>query len=204
MDMQIDSEIVKAERQRRGWSQEQLAATTGLGVRTIQRIESTGTSSAESSKALSAVLELPLARLVAKQTLHGRTFRHRALLACTATALAVIGSAGFLVSRADATEVAMSIVLDSETSGVSTMNIASEDGKPTEIKLEGDLRLVLVPKRIEGDRVLLSVDFYVFEDNEYKLRASPKILMQEGIAASISMDSGHGKPVSLSVTPKKH
>jgi transcriptional regulator with XRE-family HTH domain len=174
MDMQIDAEIIKIERQRRGWSQEQLASTTGLGVRTIQRIESTGVASSESSRALSAVFELPLSQFAVKQESRGQVLGRRALLACAATALAVLVSAGFLVSRAQATEVAMSIVLDSEPSGVSKMNIASEDGKPTEIKLERDLKLVLIPKRIEGNRVLLSVDFYVFEGTEYKLLATPK------------------------------
>lgn len=53
--MQIDGNIIKAERIRRAWSQEQLANATGLSLRTIQRIEKTGIASNESVKALAAV-----------------------------------------------------------------------------------------------------------------------------------------------------
>ena len=38
--MQIDSARLKQLRQQRAWSQEHLAALTGLSVRTIQRLES--------------------------------------------------------------------------------------------------------------------------------------------------------------------
>ena len=37
--MKINSEKVRDLRNKRGWSQEQLAAACGLGLRTIQRIE---------------------------------------------------------------------------------------------------------------------------------------------------------------------
>ena len=42
MDMKVDSSYIKRERERRAWSQEHLAEVTGLGLRTIQRIEKTG------------------------------------------------------------------------------------------------------------------------------------------------------------------
>jgi transcriptional regulator with XRE-family HTH domain len=50
--------LIQKLRLQRGWSQEQLAELTGLSVRTIQRIERGQTPSAESLKALAAVLEV--------------------------------------------------------------------------------------------------------------------------------------------------
>jgi transcriptional regulator with XRE-family HTH domain len=50
--------LIQKLRLQRGWSQEQLAEVTGLSVRTIQRIERGQTPSAESLKALAAVLEV--------------------------------------------------------------------------------------------------------------------------------------------------
>ena len=50
--------LIQKLRLQRGWSQEQLAEITGLSVRTIQRIERGQTPSAESLKALAAVLEV--------------------------------------------------------------------------------------------------------------------------------------------------
>jgi ribosome-binding protein aMBF1 (putative translation factor) len=51
MDMRLDSALIRQEREKRAWSQEHLAGVTGLALRTIQRIESTGSASYESHTA---------------------------------------------------------------------------------------------------------------------------------------------------------
>jgi transcriptional regulator with XRE-family HTH domain len=63
MDMKLKSAIVRQEREKRAWSQEHLAGVTGLALRTIQRIESTGLASYESTSAIAAVLDLPITAL---------------------------------------------------------------------------------------------------------------------------------------------
>ena len=63
MDMRIDSDLVRSERERRAWSQEHLASVTGLGLRTITRIETTGRASHESVKALASVFQIEVAAL---------------------------------------------------------------------------------------------------------------------------------------------
>lgn len=63
MDMRVDPKRIRAERERRAWSQEHLATVSGLGLRTIQRIEKTGAASFESVRALAAVLEVSVAEL---------------------------------------------------------------------------------------------------------------------------------------------
>src|SRR5262245_24301573 len=63
MDMKVDSSYVRAQREQRAWSQEHLAEVTGLGLRTIQRIEKTGTASYESARSLAAVFEVDVATL---------------------------------------------------------------------------------------------------------------------------------------------
>ncbi|MGU5723208.1 2TM domain-containing protein [Aeromonas sanarellii] len=55
--------IVRKLRLQRGWSQEQLAAFTGLSVRTIQRIEQGQQPGLESLKALASVFELDVTQL---------------------------------------------------------------------------------------------------------------------------------------------
>lgn len=45
--MKIDPEIIRHLREERAWSQEHLAAVTGLSLRTIQRVESEANASAE-------------------------------------------------------------------------------------------------------------------------------------------------------------
>lgn len=72
MDLKIDSDFIRAERQKRGWSQEHLAAAAGLGIRTIQRMESGSAASSESARCLAAVFEVPFSRLLIENRRHSR------------------------------------------------------------------------------------------------------------------------------------
>lgn len=56
--MKIDAKRIRAEREKRAWSQGHLASVTGLGLRTIQRIESSGQASYESVSAIASVLKM--------------------------------------------------------------------------------------------------------------------------------------------------
>jgi hypothetical protein len=48
MDVQVDRDRIRSEREKRAWRQEHLAGAAGIGARTIQRIEATGVASYES------------------------------------------------------------------------------------------------------------------------------------------------------------
>lgn len=58
MDMKIKTNKIKALRKEKLWSQEELSVASGLGIRTIQRAESSGSASMETVKALSAAFEV--------------------------------------------------------------------------------------------------------------------------------------------------
>ena len=58
MEMKVDAKRIRDERTARAWSQEHLANVAGLSLRTIQRIESTGSASFESVTALASGLSL--------------------------------------------------------------------------------------------------------------------------------------------------
>jgi transcriptional regulator with XRE-family HTH domain len=64
MDMKIDAKRIREERQRRAWSQEHFATLTGLGLRTVQRIESAGGASHESIAAIASVMSIPVDQLL--------------------------------------------------------------------------------------------------------------------------------------------
>lgn len=55
--MQLNQLWIREERQRRGWTQQQLAEFCGLSLRTIQRVELQGNASLETCQALASVLE---------------------------------------------------------------------------------------------------------------------------------------------------
>lgn len=61
--MLLDRAKIKTERLNRAWSQAQLAEISGVGLRTIQRIEAEGKSSLESTKALASVFCLSVTEL---------------------------------------------------------------------------------------------------------------------------------------------
>jgi transcriptional regulator with XRE-family HTH domain len=67
MEVKVNSNLIRSERENRGWTQEHLASVTGLSLRTIQRIEKTGSASFESVTALASVLAVDLAKLRASE-----------------------------------------------------------------------------------------------------------------------------------------
>jgi transcriptional regulator with XRE-family HTH domain len=66
MEMELNKEALKNQRDCRAWSQTQLAVVSGLSIRTIQRIEKTGVASQESAKSLASVYECSITELVTK------------------------------------------------------------------------------------------------------------------------------------------
>lgn len=63
-DMKLKPSIVRQLREKRLWSQEELAHASGLSLRTIQRIESGSTASKETIKAIVAALEVTVEEIV--------------------------------------------------------------------------------------------------------------------------------------------
>ncbi len=64
----IDIELLKKLRAKKYWSQEELATASGLSHRTIQRVESSGNCSLESSKALAAALDIEAGQLKRRES----------------------------------------------------------------------------------------------------------------------------------------
>lgn len=63
MEVKVDSKRIRSERESRGWSQGHLASVAGLSLRTIQRIEKTGSASYESATALASVFAIDVSHL---------------------------------------------------------------------------------------------------------------------------------------------
>ncbi|MDA0270029.1 MAG: helix-turn-helix transcriptional regulator [Chloroflexi bacterium] len=55
--MKIDGHLILALRTQRSWSQDELAVAAGLNLRTVQRIERSGTTSLHSKKSLAAAFD---------------------------------------------------------------------------------------------------------------------------------------------------
>lgn len=66
--MKIKAELVLQARAQKSWSQEELAIASGLNLRTIQRIESDGSASLQSKKALASALDIDIHDLDYQET----------------------------------------------------------------------------------------------------------------------------------------
>jgi transcriptional regulator with XRE-family HTH domain len=64
MDMQLNKDQLRREREVRAWSQSHLAEVAGLSMRTVQRIENSGSASLESAMAIAAAFDTQVEALL--------------------------------------------------------------------------------------------------------------------------------------------
>ena len=230
MDMRVDPKRIRAERERRAWSQEHLATVSGLGLRTIQRIEKTGAASFESVRALAAVLEVSVADLrvlrddatavdresddssgstqVHPNSPDGRAksrfrFRVRPVLGGAAAALTAAGAL-FVATKGWADVVMLDVGVSMNDSQVEQSQLVTEANDHVALRAIDDmLRVVMVPT-IEKNGIMLATEIYLFEGNGYVLASSPKVLVEDGRQAEIELTTKDGTSIHFSITPHKN
>ena len=77
--MKVDANLIVELRLERSWSQEEFAIACGLNRRTIQRIESAGTASLQSIKAICAAFELDIGDVRVEELKPMRKFEYKAV-----------------------------------------------------------------------------------------------------------------------------
>jgi len=233
MDMRIDSKKIRAERERRAWSQEHLATVSGLGLRTIQRIEKTGAASFESARALASVFEVSVADLrvlrddvattsddYSVRAGHSVTtevqsvppgaqpksrfrFRARPVLGGAAAALTAAGAL-FVATKGWADVVMLDVGVSMNDSQLEQSQVVSEANDHVALRAIDDrLRVVMVPT-IEKNGIMLATEIYLLEGNGYVLASSPKVLVENGKQAEIDLTTKDGASIHFSITPHKN
>jgi transcriptional regulator with XRE-family HTH domain len=213
MDMRIDAKRIRAERERRAWSQEHLAIVSGLGLRTIQRIEKTGAASFESARALAAVLEVDVAALrVAREepqpaqqsTMPSRfRFRARPMLGGAAAALTAAGAL-FVASKGLADVVMLDVGVSMNDSQVEQSQLVTEANDHVALRAIDDMLRVVVVPTIQKDGIMLATEIYVLEGGGYVLASSPKLLVENGKPAEIELTTKDGSLIHFSITPHQN
>lgn len=209
MDMRIDSSYIKAQRARRAWSQEHLAEVSGLGLRTIQRIEKTGAASYESARSLAAVFEIDVAKLrVAEPTLVEPRRVSISLRPVLGVVGALVTGGALLVTSstfaADKVLMDVTVAVDSKTDADSalTTQVVVDDGKfvpqVNELKL-GDLRFSIVPRVQTPDRVLLEVSIYERRGDEEFVVSQPQLIALSGEPTEVVIDDD-ARTLRLAIT----
>ena len=203
MDMKINADRVKSERQKRAWSQEHLAAAAGLGIRTIQRLETVGTTSNETVKSLAAVFGCVPQDLLVPNAPPSRALNWKRLLPVSAFGCAALVSGTLLLTRANASEMMLDVILGKDDSNVKAFKLLAEEGHPVEARVERQLKILITPTVQPNNLVLLSAEIYGYEGNEYRLLATPKVLTRQGVDAVIQVKLADGKDLQMSINPKK-
>jgi transcriptional regulator with XRE-family HTH domain len=77
--MKINAELVLELRNKKSWSQDELAIASGLNLRTIQRIENEATASLQSRKALASALDIDTLALEYKELNKMKQYEYKTL-----------------------------------------------------------------------------------------------------------------------------
>ena len=214
MDMKIDSAKVRIERDKRAWSQEQLADVAGIGVRTVQRIETSGNASPETVKALAVALNLTLDQLIQIPTSESKfkiNFKKIGTGLCLA---AVVLAVVILVLRPYQREFfVLSYGIDIDKN-LFADQILIDAEIPREITINKMLRVVITAsienaeayEYIENyeDRVLLQIEVFKPEGEEFIPWAKPRILTADDHEARIQLRGDNETSINIKLTPKLH
>ena len=220
MDMKVDSSYIKAQREQRAWSQEHLAEVTGLGLRTIQRIETTGAASYESARSLAAVFEVDVAKLRDERARSDSGPRLSIPLRPFLGVLAALaaGAALLVATRSFADQVLMDVGIRLNapipgSTGVDTREwftqVVVDDGtlvpNVNEMRLE-ELRFTIVPKLLPDGLIL--IEMQIFEqkgENDVLdvLLSSPRLVIRDGQKAEVETGD-EARRFRFSITPRRH
>ena len=204
MDMQIDSNRVKAERTRRAWSQEHLAAAAGLSLRTVQRVENAGSAAPETLRALAAVFEVDLAVLrtpAAPPELPVRKVRGWRYAAVAASAVVALG---MLTTRdARAGEVQLDVGVSLNDAKLSQSQVVATEGKSAEIRLEGQVRVFVNPAVTQQGQILLSIRVEEPSGSKWVEVAEPRVLAANDTQTEVNVTSPKGNKFRITIRPRQ-
>ena len=203
MDMQIDSKRIRAEREQRAWSQEHLAEVAGVALRTIQRVETSGAGSFETAKALAAVFQIDVATLRAAAVVRPFTFTRRAGYWSAAASVVLAVLLVFITREAVAGQLLLDVGLNIDGTELGKNQLITAEGKDAEIRLDGQLRLVLLPTINQDGSVALAMQVYEFKGGEFVLMSKPKLFVADNKRAEVHLASSAGRVIKIAVTPHK-
>ena len=201
--MQIDSKRIRAEREKRAWSQEHLAEVAGLALRTVQRVETTGTGSYETVKSLAAVFELDVAGLRVAEVRPRVSFTCRARYWSAAISLVLAVSLVLVVREAVAAQVMLDVGLSIDGQELGQNQLITAEGKDAEIRLEDQLRVILLPTINADGSVALALQIYEFAGKDFVLVSKPKMFVADNKRAEVHVTSPRGSVIRIAITPHR-
>ncbi len=181
--MQIDQHQVRSERERRAWSQEHLAQAAGLGLRTIQRIESGGHASFESALAIASALEVSVDELAAKGARREQQVSRKRIGLGFAMATGLV-AAVFVARFALAEQYQVDLGVNVNGGDQDKRALIIDEGEQATLQFDGQLKTVIEPSVVDvNGREKVSVSLKIYERDEsgnYALLQSPDLVHEDG------------------------
>jgi transcriptional regulator with XRE-family HTH domain len=183
MDMHINKEFLRQQREQRGWTQSHLAEVADLSLRTVQRIETSGIASKESAMALAAGLEIKLNDLLIQQSSPDADRSQLRRWNIAGLLLVTLSGAGWW-SFASADQIAINLSIKTPANSKSEMQMLSENGQQSEVKFDGEFRLLFTATR-QDKNLLIATEIYDFVEGEYQLLSTPSFMVADNQEAGI-------------------
>ncbi len=198
MDMQLNKETLKHEREKRAWSQSHLAEVAGLSLRTVQRIERTGSASLDSAKAIASAFDKQVDQMCIPLPISGsRKFAQVPLFATACMSVLLIIT---WWSNAFAEPIMLNLSVSTHDKNLADVQLLNENGEQSELQIDGILKVKLTPSVSQG-KVILSTQIYEFVKDNYELKAEPQLVTNNKMAAEIHFDAENGEVYQLLIEP---
>jgi len=201
MEVKLDRILIKSERQKRAWSQEHLADASGLGLRTIQRIEKNGVASYESIRALAAVFSLRIEDLAAMPDKKQRRINMGGVAAGLVATVLMATTAGIFTNNSWAEQVMLDVGISQNDEEMTEGQLLTAEGKEAEMRINDTVRVVIVPKIQDDGKVFLSVRIYEIVDGEVLLLSEQKLVTANNREADIRIEGESGNSFRVLITP---
>lgn len=192
MDMQLNKEQLRREREVRAWSQSHLAEVAGLSMRTVQRIENSGSASLESAKAIAAAFDTQVEALLAPEVVVAKDMgdknksiakRLSALVAAFAVAAAGFGWR----SQAYADQIMVDLAVSEGGKSIASVHLLNEAGKSSEAKVDDRIKVKVTSTKQSDGNIFLDAQVYFYNGKTFELKASPKLLVANMQSAAVTI-----------------
>lgn len=209
MATKIDAARLRLERKKRAWTQQHLAEVSGLGIRTIQRIEKAESASPESVQAIASCLDLNASDLIVFSPERSATRPWR-MIRWPAIAIAALSLVVFILvvpaRFASAKEVTLKLntvvsVEDDRHEHIGEMVL--DDGEEAEYQMKRVFKVLVKPTILDDSRVLVALKIFAFIDGQYVLTSEPALTTMTERAAvfRVGLSEEIGSRISVSVVP---
>ncbi|GGY88023.1 hypothetical protein GCM10011613_36320 [Cellvibrio zantedeschiae] len=206
MDMQLNKDQLRRERELRAWSQSHLAEVAGLSMRTVQRIETSGSASLESAKAIAAAFDTQVEALLAQDdpAVENSGAAKKSIskrLSALAAAVAV-AAAGLWWSQAYADQIKVDLAVSEGEKPIASVHLLNEAGESSETKVDDRIKVKVTSTKQSDGNVFVDAQVYFYDGKNYQLKASPKLLVANKQSAAVSIDGLDGKAFHFIFTPQ--